>query len=96
MNMKQVIIFVMTLIVMTAETHVSKADDLRISGIRAKLDSLCLNDPAFSNMVDISVGQMRLSELQKPQRDLSLLVGLLRVAVDCLFHQSIFWSLTQL
>ena len=63
MNMKQVIIFVMTLIVMTAETHVSKADDLRISGIRAKLDSLCLNDPAFSNMVDISVGQMRLSEL---------------------------------
>lgn len=63
MNIKQIIVFVMTLMALTAEMHVLKADDIRLSGVRTKLDSLCLHDPAFSKMVDISVGQMRLSEL---------------------------------
>ena len=38
-------------------------DSLRIAGVRAEMDSLCIREPAFTESVDISVGQMRLSEL---------------------------------
>lgn len=38
-------------------------DSLRLVEVRSKMDSLCVHEPAFMESVDISVGQMRLSEL---------------------------------
>jgi type IV pilus assembly protein PilQ len=58
-------------------------DSLRIAGVRAEMDSLCIREPAFTESVDISVGQMRLSELLRTIANLKEVNLSVRDDFDC-------------
>ena len=59
-------------------------DSLRLVGVRAKMDSLCIREPAFTESVDISVGQMRLSELLRTIAKLKEVNLSVRDDFDCI------------
>lgn len=58
-------------------------DSLRIAGVRTTMDSLCVREPAFTESVDISVGQMRLSELLRTIANLKEVNLSVRDDFDC-------------
>ena len=58
-------------------------DSLRIAGVRTTMDSLCVREPAFTESVDISVRQMRLSELLRTIANLKEVNLSVRDDFDC-------------
>lgn len=59
-------------------------DSLRIADIREKMDSLCIIEPAFGHSVDISVGQMKLSELLRTVAQIRKVNLSVRDNFDCI------------
>lgn len=81
--MKKQIIFWLTLAFMMVDSLAVDRDSLRIAGVRDKMDSLCVRDPSFMQSVDISVGQMKLSELLRTVAQVNKVNLSVRDNFDC-------------
>lgn len=75
--------FWIALALMMAECLAVDRDSLRIAAVREKIDSLCVKDPLFMQSVDISVGQMKLSELLRTVAQLNNVNLSVRDDFDC-------------
>ena len=81
--MKKLIIFWIALALMMPDCLAVDKASLRVAAVRAKMDSLCVRDPMFMQSVDISVGQMKLSELLRMVAQLNDVNLSVRDDFDC-------------
>lgn len=82
--MKRIILFLTVLLSLVAECLAENTDSLRIADVRAQMDSLCIKEPAFCQSVDISVGQMRLTELLRTVAQMKKVNLSVRDDFDCI------------
>ena len=82
--MNRLVLLILFFVFAIVDCHADERDSLRLAIVRARMDSLCVREPAFTESVDISVGQMRLSELLRTIAKLKEVNLSVRDDFDCI------------